>query len=142
MQYGNSDWQKWVLGEEEAVKHIKAAYVFCTSYSGHLKSSIYSDMMREFRHSTRPMYVEFFNVALDSNLYNFNYQVYSNGLSEIILGKAIKELKLPRDEIVVLTKARFSWISSMQFLIFHLAGLCHSCSRIRHQSYFEWNKSR
>ncbi|EPQ52781.1 Aldo/keto reductase [Gloeophyllum trabeum ATCC 11539] len=30
--------------------------------------------------------------------------VYSNGLSEIMLGKAIKELNLPRDEIVVLTK--------------------------------------
>lgn len=29
---------------------------------------------------------------------------YSNGVSEIILGKAIKELKLPRNEIVVMTK--------------------------------------
>jgi hypothetical protein len=33
MQYGSSDWQKWVLGEEEAIKHIKAAYVPCDSYS-------------------------------------------------------------------------------------------------------------
>jgi len=31
-------------------------------------------------------------------------QVYSNGLSEITLGKAIKQLNLPRDEIVVMTK--------------------------------------
>ncbi|KAJ3814737.1 aryl-alcohol dehydrogenase [Lentinula lateritia] len=30
--------------------------------------------------------------------------VYSNGLSEVILGKAIKKLNLPRDEIVVMTK--------------------------------------
>ncbi|KAG8927067.1 hypothetical protein FRC02_008514 [Tulasnella sp. 418] len=30
--------------------------------------------------------------------------VYSNGASEIILGKAIKEFNLPRDEIVVMTK--------------------------------------
>lgn len=30
--------------------------------------------------------------------------VYSNGLSETILGKAIKEYNLPRDEIVVMTK--------------------------------------
>lgn len=30
--------------------------------------------------------------------------VYSNGLSEVILGKAIKQHKLPRDEIVVMTK--------------------------------------
>lgn len=25
MQYGSSEWQKWVLGEEEAIEHIKAA---------------------------------------------------------------------------------------------------------------------
>ena len=34
----------------------------------------------------------------------FFVQVYSNGLSEIILGKAIKKFNLPRDEIVVMTK--------------------------------------
>lgn len=32
--------------------------------------------------------------------------VYSNGQSEIILGKAIKKYNLPREEIVVLTKVR------------------------------------
>ena len=31
-------------------------------------------------------------------------QVYSNGLSEVILGKAIKQHNLPREEIVVMTK--------------------------------------
>jgi len=30
--------------------------------------------------------------------------VYSNGLSEVILGRAIKQLNLPRDEIVIMTK--------------------------------------
>ncbi|OJT05001.1 Versiconal hemiacetal acetate reductase [Trametes pubescens] len=30
--------------------------------------------------------------------------VYSNGLSEIILGKAIKQLNLPREEVVIMTK--------------------------------------
>ncbi|KAI9464944.1 Aldo/keto reductase [Lactarius psammicola] len=30
--------------------------------------------------------------------------VYSNGVSEIVLGKAIKQLNLPREEIVVMTK--------------------------------------
>lgn len=30
--------------------------------------------------------------------------IYSNGLSEVILGKAIKQYHLPRDEIVVMTK--------------------------------------
>ena len=32
--------------------------------------------------------------------------VYSNGQSEIILGKAIKQFNLPREEIVVMTKVR------------------------------------
>ncbi|KAF8952820.1 aryl-alcohol dehydrogenase [Flammula alnicola] len=64
MQYGSPEWQEWVLGEDEAIKHIKAAY--------------------------------------DAGIQTFDTaNMYSNGLSEIILGKAIKELKLPRDEIVV-----------------------------------------
>ncbi|KAI0365126.1 Aldo/keto reductase [Pilatotrama ljubarskyi] len=33
--------------------------------------------------------------------------VYSNGLSEIILGKAIKQLNLPREELVIMTKVYF-----------------------------------
>lgn len=35
-----------------------------------------------------------------------HWQVYSNGASEIVLGKAIKQLDLPREEIVVMTKVR------------------------------------
>ncbi|KDR75717.1 hypothetical protein GALMADRAFT_140329 [Galerina marginata CBS 339.88] len=67
MQYGSTEWQPWLLGEEEAIKHIKAAY--------------------------------------DAGIQTFDTaNVYSNGLSEIILGKAIKQLQLPRDEIVVMTK--------------------------------------
>lgn len=34
-------------------------------------------------------------------------QTYSNGLSETILGKAIKQHNLPRDEIVIMTKVIF-----------------------------------
>lgn len=34
--------------------------------------------------------------------------VYSNGLSEVILGNAIKKYNLPRDEIVVMTKVFFT----------------------------------
>lgn len=67
MQYGDKGWQDWVLGEEEGIKHIKAAY--------------------------------------DAGIQTFDTaNVYSNGVSEIILGKAIKQHNLPRDEIVVMTK--------------------------------------
>ncbi|KAG8966222.1 hypothetical protein FRC05_002761 [Tulasnella sp. 425] len=67
MSYGSPDWQSWVLGEEEGLEHIKAAY---------------------------DLGINAFDTA----------NVYSNGLSEVILGKAIKKYNLPRDEIVVMTK--------------------------------------
>ncbi|KAB5589896.1 hypothetical protein CTheo_6660 [Ceratobasidium theobromae] len=67
MSYGSDEWAKWVLNEEEGIKHIKAAY--------------------------------------DAGIQTFDTaNVYSNGESERILGKAIKQLNLPRDEIVVMTK--------------------------------------
>lgn len=28
MQYGDKDWQQWLLNEEEAIKHIKTALAF------------------------------------------------------------------------------------------------------------------
>ncbi|KAJ7112510.1 Aldo keto reductase [Mycena epipterygia] len=68
MSYGDPNWSgNWVLGYEEASKHIKAAY--------------------------------------DAGINAFDSaDAYSNGLSEEVLGRAIKEHKLPRDEIVVMTK--------------------------------------
>ncbi|KAL1938235.1 hypothetical protein VTO73DRAFT_11879 [Trametes versicolor] len=65
--YGSSEWDSWVLGEEEAFKHIKFS----------------------FDHG-----ITTFDTA----------NSYSNGLSEIILGKAIKEFKLPREELVIMAK--------------------------------------
>ncbi|KDQ07837.1 hypothetical protein BOTBODRAFT_180403 [Botryobasidium botryosum FD-172 SS1] len=64
MQYGSPQWQGWVLGEEEGIKHIKHAY---------------------------DMGIQTFDTA----------NVYSNGLSEVILGKTIKQYNIPREEIVV-----------------------------------------
>jgi len=47
--------------------------------------------------------------AYDAGIQTFDTaNVYSNGLSEVILGKAIKKYNLPRDEIVVLTKVFFT----------------------------------
>ncbi|KDQ53182.1 hypothetical protein JAAARDRAFT_39550 [Jaapia argillacea MUCL 33604] len=43
--------------------------------------------------------------AYDAGINAFDTaNIYSNGLSEIVLGKAVKQLLLPRDEIVVMTK--------------------------------------
>ncbi|KAJ6616663.1 Aldo/keto reductase [Mycena sp. CBHHK59/15] len=68
MTYGSSAWSSWVLGEDEAVNHIKFAYE-----AG----------------------IQTFDTA----------DMYSNGMSEVVLGNAIKKLALSRDEIVVMSKA-------------------------------------
>ncbi|KAJ7741514.1 NADP-dependent oxidoreductase domain-containing protein [Mycena maculata] len=46
--------------------------------------------------------------AYDAGINTFDTaNVYSNGASEVVLGKAIKEYNLPREEIVVMTKVYF-----------------------------------
>lgn len=46
--------------------------------------------------------------AYDHGIQTFDTaNIYSNGLSEVILGKAIKKLNLPRDELVIMTKVYF-----------------------------------
>jgi len=71
MSYGTSEWQDWVLGEEEGIKHIKFAF--------------------------------------DRGINTFDTaNVYSNGQSEIILGKALKQLQVSREEVVILTKVFYA----------------------------------
>ncbi|CCO33888.1 Putative aryl-alcohol dehydrogenase C977.14c [Rhizoctonia solani AG-1 IB] len=49
--------------------------------------------------------IKHIKAAYDAGIQTFDTaNVYSNGESERILGEAIKQLKLPRDEIVVMTK--------------------------------------
>ncbi|KAF8803250.1 Aldo/keto reductase [Phlegmacium glaucopus] len=53
--------------------------------------------------------IKHIKAAYDAGINTFDTaNVYSNGRSEIILGKAIKQHNLPRDEIVVLTKVYFT----------------------------------
>lgn len=86
MSYGSPDWQSWVLGEEEGMYD-------CRIYSR-------SDLLT---HSVAGL--EHIKAAYDLGINAFDTaNVYSNGLSEVILGKAIKKYNLPRDEIVVMTK--------------------------------------
>ncbi|KAJ7077146.1 aryl-alcohol dehydrogenase [Mycena belliarum] len=62
--------------------------------------------------------------AYDAGINAFDTaNVYSNGLSEEILGRAIKEHKLPRDEIVVLTKVFFALASDTKVRMFGVADL-------------------
>jgi aryl-alcohol dehydrogenase-like predicted oxidoreductase len=82
MSYGDANWSgNWVLGEEEAHKHIKAAY--------------------------------------DAGINTFDTaNAYSNGVSEEILGRAIKKHSLPRDEIVIMTKLFLAVSRNTQELLY------------------------
>jgi len=75
MSFGSSEWQNWVLEEEESFKIIKRAW---------------------------ELGINFFDTA----------DVYSNGKSEIILGNALKQLAVPRQNVVIATKVYFPVASS------------------------------
>ena len=86
MSYGSKDWAAWVQEEEEAFKHIKAAYDAGIQVGlSQLPSSQDEEDLTSY---------QTFDTA----------NVYSNGVSETILGKAIKKFNLPREEIVIMTK--------------------------------------
>ncbi|KAJ1545281.1 hypothetical protein HK096_006567 [Nowakowskiella sp. JEL0078] len=64
---GSPEWMPWVLGEEDSIKLIKAAY---------------------------DAGINFWDTA----------DVYSNGKSEIVIGKALKLLAIPRERVIIATK--------------------------------------
>jgi aryl-alcohol dehydrogenase-like predicted oxidoreductase len=55
---------------------------------------------------------------LDNGINTFDTaNAYSNGLSEVILGKALKQHSVPREEVVILTKVTFPlWTSVFRSL--------------------------
>ncbi|KAF9449634.1 aryl-alcohol dehydrogenase [Macrolepiota fuliginosa MF-IS2] len=88
MQYGDPRWQPWVIGDEEEVIR-------------HIKTA--------YRHYC----------CYDAGIQTFDTaNVYSNGISEILLGKAIKKLNLPRDEIVILTKLNGTVVRNFEINFF------------------------
>ncbi|KAF7325607.1 Aryl-alcohol dehydrogenase [Mycena kentingensis (nom. inval.)] len=89
MSYGTPEWQTWVLGEKECTEHVKFAYVPPSPAPAISEGTMgMADTKLESTRSIQPM----------SDL------VYSHGQSEVLLGKAIRELNLPRSEIVIMTK--------------------------------------
>ena len=94
MSYGTPEWQGWVLPEEEAIRHIKFAYVWCHTIL------CASELLMAGLPSSYDHGIQTFDTA----------DVYSYGESERILGKAIEQLNLPRDEIVVMTKVCLAYL--------------------------------
>ena len=63
--------------------------------------------------------------------------MYSNGQSEIVLGKAIKQLNLPRDEIVVMTKVNTN-ILHLFFPQFSSTGFLYCWKDSQHPLLGRW----
>jgi len=70
MSYGSSEWQQWVLNEDEALPLLKHAY---------------------------EQGINTWDTA----------DVYSNGRSEEIIGKALRYYDIPRSTVVILSKCYF-----------------------------------
>ncbi|KAG8907343.1 hypothetical protein FRB99_004590 [Tulasnella sp. 403] len=83
--YGSKDWEGWILDEEEGKYH---STIGLAPVSIDADSDVYS----------YDLGIDAFDTA----------NLYSNGESERILGKAIKKYNLPRDEIVAITKVYFA----------------------------------
>jgi aryl-alcohol dehydrogenase-like predicted oxidoreductase len=94
MSYGSPEWQGWVLPEKESIAQIKAAYDLGINAFDTANVCFIISPGVEWRLMV-------------------SMQYYSNGLSEEILGKAIKQHNIPRDEIVILTKVS----STIVFLV-------------------------
>ena len=115
MSYGDTRWQEWVLPEEEAIKHIKYAYVYVERYTPaciDLKPLPLLALIR-YEHGittfdtanvSTTFYVFVKSLSHSTRCPIFPLQIYSHGQSEIILGNAIKKLGLPREELVIMTK--------------------------------------
>ncbi|TFY57889.1 hypothetical protein EVJ58_g6748 [Rhodofomes roseus] len=74
--------------------------------------------------------------AYDAGIQTFDTaNVYSNGLSEVILGKAIKKLNLPREEIVVMTKA--SSYGTIPYCMHGLNAFLHRAGSVARQHIFD-----
>lgn len=88
MSYGREGHSGWMLGEEEGPLILVnlGCDVILTPQPG----------------------IKHIKAAYDMGINTFDTaDFYSNGMSEVVLGKAIKQLQLPRDEIVVMTKVYF-----------------------------------
>ncbi|RAL60217.1 hypothetical protein DID88_000837 [Monilinia fructigena] len=70
MSFGSSEWQDWVINEDEALPLLKHAY------------------------------------DLGLNTWD-TADTYSNGKSEEIIGKALKQYSIPRNKVVILSKCYF-----------------------------------
>lgn len=96
MSYGSKDWRKWVLEEDEALPLLEHAYKAGINTWDTVSVTLYLCLP--------------FPRCLMNWLTGLNYQadLYSNGVSEEIIAKALSTYKIPRERVVIMTKCRFA----------------------------------
>lgn len=105
MSYGTPEWQPWVLDEMAGLEHIKAAYAAGINVC--------------------------YPIAIYHHCLNFSLQtfdtadIYSHGHSEVILGKALKEMGVPRESVVILTKVFFPTVGPSDLSVSYLDDSNH-----------------
>jgi aryl-alcohol dehydrogenase-like predicted oxidoreductase len=92
MSYGGGE--EWTLSEKESIEQIKAAYALGINVSSFLRIPRLSIMCPR----------QTFDTA----------NIYSYGQSEVILGKAIKEINAPRESFVIMTKLCFPTLENKE----------------------------
>lgn len=102
MSYGTPEWQGWVLDEEKSLPLLEHAYkVGLNTWDtvGSLPLIVTTDLS-----ATR---------LLTSHS---KADVYSNGRSEEIIGKALQKYRIPRQKVVILSKCYFGSLSPQNSL--------------------------
>jgi predicted oxidoreductase len=97
MSFGTSKWEgsPWVLDEEESLKVIKAAWDSgINTWVSKTGPATFTNHVLGGRCLATP----------DANHLQDTADTYSNGKSEIILGKAMKKYNIPRSKVVIMTK--------------------------------------
>jgi versiconal hemiacetal acetate reductase len=93
--FGSSKWQEWVLEEQDALPLLKHAFD-CGINTWDTVSSNFFHF-----HFLTPKRFQTFNRFLQAD-------VYSNGRSEEIIGKALKKYDIPRSQVVILSKVYYA----------------------------------
>ena len=99
MSYGSKDWQKWVLEENEALPLLEHAYKVGINTWDTVSSSLYPAPTLPICR-LRPR-------SACRRLNCHQSDLYSNGVSEEIIGKALTTYHIPREEVVIMTKCRW-----------------------------------
>lgn len=84
MGIGSKDWQDWVVEEDEGLEILKAAW---------------DRGRQEMKKAQRQMIEQMIGVSTWDTA-----NVYSNGVNEEIIGKAIKKFEIPRQKLTILAK--------------------------------------